>query len=145
MSALENVTLPALLDGMPRSQRDDLGMNMLTSLGLADRAEHRPDALSGGEQQRVAIGRAILFEPSILYADEPTGNLDSQTSAQVLDLLAALARERNMIILMVTHEPAAAAHCQQASILRDGRIVRTIDVHEGNVGELATRALQLDR
>ena len=145
MSALENVTLPALLDGMPRSQRNDLGMNMLASLGLDDRAEHRPDALSGGEQQRVAIGRAILFEPSILYADEPTGNLDSQTSEQVLNLLATLARERNMIIVMVTHEPAAAAHCQRASILRDGRIVHTIDVHEGNVGELATRALQLDR
>ncbi|MCZ6835441.1 MAG: ABC transporter ATP-binding protein [Planctomycetota bacterium] len=145
MSALDNVTLPALLDGMPRKQRYEKGMKLLESLGLTDRADHRPDALSGGEQQRIAIGRAILFEPSILFADEPTGNLDSETSEQVWKLLHDLANQQDMTVIMVTHEPVAAMHCEKAFILRDGRILRTIDIHDGiDIGELATRLLQPD-
>jgi len=143
MTALDNITLPALLDGAPGKRRRDMGMALLRALGLEHRADHRPDALSGGEQQRIAIGRAILFEPAILFADEPTGNLDSETSAQVWRLLHDLADERGMTVLMVTHEPAAAVHCEKAFVLRDGRIVTTIDVHDGlDVGELAARALR---
>ena len=143
MNALDNITLPALLDGMPASRRREKGLALLRSLGLEHRADHRPDALSGGEQQRIAIGRAIFFEPAVLFADEPTGNLDSETSAQVWRLLHDLADEHDMTVLMVTHEPAAAVHCEKAFILRDGRIVSTIAVHDGlDVGELAARALQ---
>lgn len=144
MNALDNITLPALLDGMPIAKRHKLGRDLLQQLGLADRADHRPDALSGGEQQRIAIGRAILFKPSILFADEPTGNLDTQTGDTVWALLDALAGQRNMTILMVTHEPTAAMHCQKVFLLRDGRITSTIDLNGIDVGELATRAQQSD-
>lgn len=140
LTALDNVTLPAMLDGMSSSQRRNRGMELLESLGLADRATHRPDALSGGEQQRVAIARALMFEPSVVFADEPTGNLDSATSEQVWALLESLARERELTILMVTHEPSAAAHCRRVFVIRDGLIESTFDVEGIDAAELATRA-----
>lgn len=123
LSALENVTLPAMLDGVSRSEREKHGLELLAALGLAERASHRPDALSGGEQQRVAIARALLFSPSVLFADEPTGNLDSTNAEIMWKLLHTLASERRMMVLMVTHEPAAAAHCTRVIRMRDGRLV----------------------
>jgi putative ABC transport system ATP-binding protein len=120
LSALDNVTLPGMLDGMSSVDRSERGLRLLKSLGLADRATHRPDALSGGEQQRVAIARALLFEPAVLFADEPTGNLDSATSQQVWRLLKQLAHDRSMTVVMVTHESSAAAHCREVFVIRDG-------------------------
>jgi putative ABC transport system ATP-binding protein len=128
LTALDNVTLPGMLDGMTRDEREARGAALLKSLGLNDRMQHRPDALSGGEQQRVAIARALFFEPRVLVADEPTGNLDSRTSAQLFELLRDLAAQRRITMLMVTHEPTAAAHCQRVHLLRDGRIEDTFDV-----------------
>jgi putative ABC transport system ATP-binding protein len=90
------------------------------------RASHRPDALSGGEQQRVAIARALLNKPPLLLADEPTGNLDSNSSAKLWQLLAEIAQENGMMVLMVTHEPAAAAYCKQTFVLKDGVVVATL-------------------
>src|SRR5690606_36676425 len=101
---------------------------------------HRPDALSGGEQQRVAIARSLLFEPGILFADEPTGNLDSASSQHVWRLLRELAQQRQLTVLMVTHEPSAAAHCQRVFLIRDGRIESTFDVDGMDAAELAIRA-----
>jgi putative ABC transport system ATP-binding protein len=140
LSALDNVTLPAMLDSMPRRERDARGMALLDSLGMSQRAKHRPDALSGGEQQRIAIARSLMFEPSILLADEPTGNLDSATSTQVWSLLSELAQQHQMTVLMVTHEPSAASHCQHIFVLRDGLIETSFDVDTDDAAELATRA-----
>ncbi len=140
LTALDNVTLPGMLDGMPAAERRERGMQLLRALGLEDRASHRPDALSGGEQQRVAIARALLFEPTVLFADEPTGNLDSRTSQQVWKLLGELAAERQLTVLMVTHEPEAAVHCQRVFVIRDGRIDSSFDVDGLDAAELATRA-----
>jgi len=125
LNALDNVALPALLDGMPRRARRRRADELLHQLGLTHRASHRPDALSGGEQQRVAIARALFFQPAVLYADEPTGNLDSETSEQVWSLLGEIAAAQNLMVVMVTHEPSAAAHCRQVFKLRDGRIETT--------------------
>jgi putative ABC transport system ATP-binding protein len=141
LNALENVTLPAILDGKPARQRRKRGIELLEQLGLGHRIDHRPDALSGGEQQRVAIARALFFQPSVLYADEPTGNLDSQTSEHVWALLSEIATQRNLIVLMVTHEPSAAAHCRRVFLLRDGRIQKSTDtVDDSHVAELVSRA-----
>jgi putative ABC transport system ATP-binding protein len=126
LTAKENVELPGMLAGEPEGWLTQRSTELLGRLGLADRADHRPDALSGGEQQRVAIARALLFGPAVLFADEPTGNLDSATSARLWKLLAELAAEREMLVLMVTHEPAAAVNCSKIFVLRDGRVTSTI-------------------
>jgi putative ABC transport system ATP-binding protein len=145
LTALENATLPAMLDGMGRADRERRAYELLEQLGIRDRATHRPDALSGGEQQRVAIARALMFEPPVLFADEPTGNLDSKSSAQIWSLMAELARERSTTVLMVTHEPEGASYCRHVFLLRDGLISNDFDVDELDAAELATRAQQPGR
>lgn len=122
LTAIENVQLPGMLAGEGRSFLESRSRELLTALGVAERAEHRPDALSGGEQQRVAIARSLLFSPRILLADEPTGNLDSASAEKLWKLLAGVAKEHEITVLMVTHEPAAAANCERIYVLRDGRI-----------------------
>src|SRR5438477_537782 len=117
---------------------------LLTNLGLTGRFTHRPDALSGGEQQRVAIARALLFEPAVLFADEPTGNLDSTTSDQMWKLLRDLAQQRQLTVLMVTHEPSAAVHCRRVFVLRERLVATSFDVDGLDAAELATR-IQLAR
>ena len=141
MTALENVALPAMLDGMPPDQRRERAGALLAQLELTHRSGHRPDALSGGEQQRVALARAMVLGPEVLFADEPTGNVDSATSAQIWARLARLPEETGMTVLMVTHEAAAAAHCRRVFLLRDGRIQESIDVDGLDASELAARAL----
>jgi putative ABC transport system ATP-binding protein len=127
LTAQENVELPGMLSNEDpvwlRSRSDEL----LGALGLEGRGHHRPDALSGGEQQRVAIARALLFSPPVLYADEPTGNLDSASSTRLWSLLKSIAKQNNMLVVMVTHEPAAAAHCERIFVIRDGRVFTSID------------------
>lgn len=157
LTALENVVLPGVLDGVEARSLHDRGMALLDSLGLAERGHHRPEALSGGEQQRVAIARALLFEPRVLLADEPTGNLDSNTSERLWEMLERVVAERSILVLMVTHEPAAAAHCRTVHVLRDGLLAGSFDV-EGLSGRnlaspmggdvassLALRAAELGR
>ena len=140
LTALENVVLPGVLEKMPPDELDARGRSLLEDMGLSDRADHRPDALSGGEQQRVAIARALFFSPAILFADEPTGNLDMVSSDRLWSVLERLAGERNMIVLMVTHEAEAAARCRQVFVLRDGRNAGVIDAEELDPSELAARA-----
>src|SRR5439155_15894158 len=96
---------------------------LLTSLGLANRRGHRPDAMSGGEQQRVAIGRALVTDPAVILADEPTGNLDSANSHSVCELLRDLSNAQGKTIVMVTHEPTVAAYAQEVAVLKDGKLV----------------------
>jgi putative ABC transport system ATP-binding protein len=127
LSAAQNVTLPAKLAGR-RPDRAEVTA-ALEAVGLADRADHRPGELSGGQQQRVAIARALFNRPAVVFADEPTGALDSRTSRQVLELLRTLVDEHGQTIVMVTHDPLAAAVADQVLLLADGRLVdRLTDV-----------------
>jgi putative ABC transport system ATP-binding protein len=131
LSAYENVALPLQLDGAfrPREHADRI-LSLLQILKIDHRADHRPDALSGGEQQRVAIARALVMEPPVLFADEPTGNLDSHSAGQFWALLDQAARKSNTTIVMVTHEPAAARHAHRVVVLRDGRISGQFSPHD---------------
>ncbi len=145
MTARENVELPGEIAGEPESWRRERSEKLLDALGVLDRAEHRPEALSGGEQQRVAIARALLFEPRVLFADEPTGALDSVSSELMWSTLSAIADEHEMTVLMVTHEPAAAAHCKRVAVLRDGAVVGDIESEHIDAVCLADRYQQLVR
>ncbi len=145
LSASENVALPGVLDGMSESRAGGRAKELLETLGLGERAGHRPDAMSGGEQQRVAIARALFFEPDVVFADEPTGNLDSTTSAQVWALLQRVAADHAITVVMVTHEPDAATHCERVFVLRDGQITGDFPTEGIDAIELASRAQQLGR
>ena len=122
LSALENVRLPLTLTPLTRKQQDEHARFALEVVGLADRAGHRPQQLSGGQEQRVAIARAIVTDPRVLLCDEPTGDLDRASADGVLDLLQRLNQEMNKTILMVTHDPAAAARAQRLVHLDKGRL-----------------------
>ena len=120
-SALANVELPMVYAGVGAKERRDRAAATLTKVGLGERMHHRPNELSGGQRQRVAIARALVNKPSILLADEPTGNLDSATSVEIMELFETLYRQGQTIIL-VTHEPDIAEHTKRQIILRDGKI-----------------------
>ncbi len=123
MTAMENVLLPSLLSGRPRAAEEAKAVALLEQVGLKGRSHHRPDELSGGEMQRVAVARALLSEPSVLLADEPTGNLDSKTGAEVLRLIREATRSRNLTVVMVTHDLKAAEVGDRLVRLADGNII----------------------
>lgn len=120
-TALENVALPMVYAGIPKSQRKIRAEEVLTEVGLADRMDHRPNQLSGGQRQRVAVGRALVNRPSIILADEPTGNLDSVTSLEILNLFDEIHRQGNTVIV-VTHEEEVASHAHRVIRLLDGMV-----------------------
>ena len=120
-TALHNVELPLVYAGVAGRERRQRALEALERVGLADRVHHRPNELSGGQRQRVAIARALVNRPSILLADEPTGNLDSVTSEEIMAVFAGLHRAGQTVI-MVTHEPDIAAHAERTVVLRDGRV-----------------------
>jgi putative ABC transport system ATP-binding protein len=121
LSALENVALPLVYAGMRRSRRIEVAENVMEQVGLADRMSHKPNELSGGQRQRVAIARALVNEPSIILADEPTGNLDTKTSLEIMDIFGKIHALGNTIIL-VTHEPDIATYAHRVVKMRDGFI-----------------------
>ncbi|MCP4045430.1 MAG: ABC transporter ATP-binding protein [Gammaproteobacteria bacterium] len=120
-SALKNVMQPLVYRGIPRSERKRLASIALEKVGLGDRLDSRPNQMSGGQRQRVAIARALIGNPAILLADEPTGNLDSKTSKEIMGLIDQL-HKKGQTIIMVTHEPDIAAHCERIISLTDGRV-----------------------
>ena len=122
-SAVENVELPLIYAGTHTTQRREMAQNALSQVGLEGRSHHHPSQLSGGEQQRVAIARALVNQPSILLADEPTGNLDSKTSTEIMGIFQRLNREVGITIIMITHEPDIASFAKRNILFRDGEIV----------------------
>jgi putative ABC transport system ATP-binding protein len=129
-SALENVELPLLYNGKDYSaaERHQRATKLLELVGLAARSDHTPSQLSGGQQQRVAIARSLVNEPELLLADEPTGNLDSRTSVEIMEVLQRLNRERGITIILITHEADIAEYAERVVRVRDGRIVESRDV-----------------
>ena len=123
-SALENVELPLLYNGATAKERHSRALARLQQVGLQAREHHHPNQLSGGQQQRVAIARALVNDPAILLADEPTGNLDSKTSIEILAIFQRLNRENGITVILVTHEPDVAAYTSRHILFRDGRILK---------------------
>ena len=130
-SALENVMMPGLIQGRSRKDMSGTASALLTDVGLGHRIDHRPGELSGGEQQRVALARALVLEPKLLLADEPTGNLDSKTSAQIHELFFKINRERRTTLVVVTHNMALAESMPRVVTMRDGRVERDELRNEG--------------
>jgi len=124
-TALQNVMQPLVYRSMTPAERRERAVESLRKVGLGDRLDHRPNQLSGGQRQRVAVARALVGEPSILLADEPTGNLDSRTSLEIMALFDAL-HAQGQTVVIVTHEPDIAAHCRRTIRVRDGRVVEDV-------------------
>lgn len=123
LTARENIEFPMLLNSIPPDVRRACAQELLVLVGLEKRGEHLPDELSGGQQQRVGIARALANAPEILFADEPTGNLDSATAAEIMGVLIALAREKGLTLMVVTHDAETAAHADRIVRLRDGHVI----------------------
>ena len=132
-SALENVELPTIYAGISLEERESRAKDSLERVGLADRAHHHPSQLSGGQQQRVAIARALVNRPAILLADEPTGNLDSRTSVEIMDILQRLNKENGLTVALVTHEPDIAQYAKRVLEFRDGKIKKDIQVSNRSI------------
>jgi putative ABC transport system ATP-binding protein len=141
LTTVENVALPLMIDGQSINRSRPLIDELLGLVGLAERADHRPDQLSGGQQQRVAIARAFVNQPEIVLADEPTGNLDSHSGTAILELLRRTCRELKATIVMVTHDPRAASYADRVVFLKDGQIVQTL--RNGRDGIPVTRIVDM--
>ena len=130
LTAEENILLPIIIDGKNPNHYQDRLKQLLELVGLYDRRDHKPDQLSGGEQQRVAVARALVTEPAILLADEPTGNLDTKTGTAIMELLQRSCHELQQTVIVVTHDPRAASYAQRVIFLRDGDVVKEYEPGE---------------
>jgi putative ABC transport system ATP-binding protein len=129
-SALENVELPMLYANLPAAERHSRAQKALAAVGLAGREQNHPNQLSGGQQQRVAIARSLVNQPSLILADEPTGNLDSRTSVEVMEIFQRLNREQGITLVLVTHEPDIAQYAKRVIVFKDGKINRDYEITE---------------
>ena len=127
MTAAENVALPLMFQGVDRKTRLELAKAELARMGLASRADHRPTEMSGGQQQRVGIARAFVTNPEVVFADEPTGNLDTKTTKEVMEMFLRFAREKGTTIILVTHDRSLAEYCDRIVTISDGRIISNED------------------
>lgn len=125
LTALENVTLPLIFSRIPKKVRNKKANEMLKAVGLADRKNHKPSEMSGGQQQRVSIARAFINNPQVVFADEPTGNLDTKTSLEMMDLITGIARENNQTLIIVTHDMEISDYADEIIHIRDGEIEST--------------------
>ena len=124
MTALENTALPLMFQGYGRRDREERAASLLEKVGLGERMYHYPSQMSGGQQQRVGIARAFAVNPEVVFADEPTGNLDTKTTAQIMDMILEIARKRKQTIVLVTHDPQMASYADRILTLIDGNIVK---------------------
>ncbi len=122
-TALENVAFPLSFRGIPQKKRNEMARTMLDAVGLSTHLTHKPSQMSGGQQQRVGIARALVTEPDVVFADEPTGNLDSNTSDEVMHVICDICRSKNKTLIMVTHDPNMAAYADRVVRIHDGRII----------------------
>ena len=130
LTALENVAMPLMFRGMPKEAREREAMKMLARVGLKDRVHHFPGQMSGGQQQRAGIARAFITRPDVVFADEPTGNLDSKTTKEVMEMIRSFARKFNQTIVLVSHDPEMTEYADRIVTLLDGEIIS--DVRNGN-------------
>jgi putative ABC transport system ATP-binding protein len=135
LTALENVSLVMTFKGVPKSQREKASIKMLQNVGLGNRLHHKPSEMSGGQQQRVSIARAFVSNPRIVFADEPTGNLDTKTTYEVLDIITGMARESKQTLIVVTHDPEISEYVDRIIHLRDGKIEK-IETNTPTLGGL---------
>jgi len=133
LTALENTTLPLIFRRTPKKIRTKRALEMLKAVGLAKRYKHKPSQLSGGQQQRVSIARAFVNQPEIVFADEPTGNLDTKTTEEMMNLICGLAKKHNQTMILVTHNLELSAYCDEIIYIRDGRIEKTEDVSSSKI------------
>lgn len=133
LTALENVSIPLTFKGVKKSARDKQAVDLLKAVGLEGRLKHRPNQMSGGQQQRVSIARAFVGNPEIVFADEPTGNLDTKTSQEVMDLITTMARKQNQTLVIVTHDREIAHYADEIVYIRDGNIekIEQSNLHKG--------------
>lgn len=132
MTAVENVALPLMFKGIAKAKREKIAAQQLAKMGLGKRIHHKPTEMSGGQQQRVGIARAFVAKPKVIFADEPTGNLDSQTTAKVMNAILTLARENNITFIMVTHERDLSGCADRIITLKDGHVVRNEKIENCN-------------
>ncbi len=128
LTALENVSLPLVFKGIPKSIRDKRAFEMLKAVGLEKRLKHKPNQMSGGQQQRVSIARAFISKPEIVFADEPTGNLDSKTTIEVMNLITTISRKNNQTLIIVTHDIEIAEYADKIIHVKDGNIEKIVEV-----------------
>lgn len=126
LDAIQNVSMPMMFQEVPYEEREERAKQLLTSVGLANRMYHKPTELSGGEQQRVAIARALANNPDMILADEPTGNLDSKTGVQIMDMIIKLHTEQKKTIIMVTHDQSLVKHAHRVIYIKDGQIIKEV-------------------
>ncbi len=132
LTALENVTLPLIFNKVPKKEREKRAMAMLKAVGLAERAKHKPSEMSGGQQQRVSIARAFINNPQVVFADEPTGNLDTKTTYEMMDLITGMARKHNQTLVVVTHDLEISAYADRIIHLSDG-VVEKYEINKNKI------------
>ena len=136
LTAMENVSLGLTFKGVPRSKRNKMAKEMLSNVGLENRLHHKPSELSGGQQQRVSIARAFVGNPKIIFADEPTGNLDTKTTIEVMELMTSMAKESNQTLIIVTHDTELTDYGDRVVYLRDGHIEKMQEKNVASKGEI---------
>ena len=136
LTAMENVSLGLTFKGVPRSKRNKMAKEMLSNVGLENRLHHKPSELSGGQQQRVSIARAFVGNPKIIFADEPTGNLDTKTTIEVMELMTSMAKESNQTLIIVTHDTELTDYVDRVVYLRDGHIEKMQEKNVASKGEI---------
>jgi putative ABC transport system ATP-binding protein len=137
LTALENVSMPLMFDGVRRRERYKKAREILTQIGLKDRMKNKPTEMSGGQQQRVSIARALINDPKILYADEPTGNLDTKTTKEIMEILQQKVRGDGVTLMMVTHNLELAEYADRVIHMKDGRVMKIDGKNRGEIGESA--------